>query len=248
MRVRFWGTRGSHPRRAHDVGDIQRSSSPPCRRRAGPPLDTPEQAQAFVDASSTSPFPHLRRQLLVRGARDGRRRLRAVRPRQRRAAFGNHVLATPGRRPATRSRVHVPRALGPHHGLPVLHARLHPGNRMRIYGCHAELEEAFRRQHAAPSFPVDFSRLGARIEFVRLEPGRDYEIAGLARPRQAASATPATPTATASSAGGKVVVYSTDSEHKLDDPRGDRGVRRVLPRRRPRDLRRHVLARRRRSR
>ena len=53
------------------------------------------------------------------------------------------------------------------------------GNHIRIYGCHADLEEAFRSQHAAPTFPVDFERLPASIEFVRLEPEREYEIAGL---------------------------------------------------------------------
>ena len=36
-----------------------------------------------------------------------------------------------------------------------------PGNRIVIHGCHAVLEEAFRRQQAAPSFPVDFSQLAA---------------------------------------------------------------------------------------
>src|SRR5262249_62216933 len=45
-----------------------------------------------------------------------------------------------------------------------------PSNRIRIYGCHAELEDAFRGQHAAPCFPVDFSELSSRIAFVRLYP------------------------------------------------------------------------------
>src|SRR5262249_58934493 len=53
------------------------------------------------------------------------------------------------------------------------------GNRIRIYGGHARLEGAMRRQQAAPSFPVDFSVLAADIEFVRLEPGRRYGVAGL---------------------------------------------------------------------
>jgi ribonuclease BN (tRNA processing enzyme) len=91
-----------------------------------------------------------------------------------------------------------------------------PGNTVRIYGCHERLEEAFRRQHGAPSFPVEFSRLGARLEFVRLEPGKRYEVAGLGV------------RATRQRHGGDsygyrferdrvVLVYSTDSEHKLED-------------------------------
>ena len=57
-------------------------------------------------------------------------------------------------------------------GFPFFTPAYIPGNRIRIYGGHAELDEAFRRQHGAPSFPVEFGQLGASIEFVRLEPGR----------------------------------------------------------------------------
>jgi phosphoribosyl 1,2-cyclic phosphodiesterase len=91
-----------------------------------------------------------------------------------------------------------------------------PGNTIRIYGCHDVLEKAFRRQHGAPSFPVEFSQIPAHIEFVRLDPGVTYEIAGLQvramRQRHSGD-----------SYGyrfehqGKVAVYSTDSEHKLGD-------------------------------
>lgn len=91
-----------------------------------------------------------------------------------------------------------------------------PGNRIVIHGCHANLEEAFRRQHRAPSFPVDFSQLGATIKFDVLEPDRTYDIAGL-------QVTPKKQLHEGDSYGyrfthnGKTMVYSTDSEHKLDD-------------------------------
>ncbi len=93
-----------------------------------------------------------------------------------------------------------------------------PGHVIRIYGCHAELEFAFRRQQDAPSFPVKFSQLNARIEFIALEPGKSYDIAGY-------KVTPKLQEHGGDSygyrfeRGGKVVVYSTDSEHKLDDLR-----------------------------
>src|SRR5262249_23726957 len=92
-----------------------------------------------------------------------------------------------------------------------------PGNHIRIYGCHRALEEAFRHQHAAPSFPVDFSRLGAKIEFVLLEPGRVYEVAGL-RVRAKRQQHSGDSYGYRFEQGGKAVVYSTDSEHKRDDP------------------------------
>jgi phosphoribosyl 1,2-cyclic phosphodiesterase len=102
-------------------------------------------------------------------------------------------------------------------GFPFFMPAYLPGNHVSIYGCHAALEEAFRRQNAAPSFPVDFSRMAARIEFVRLDPGRDYEIGGL-RVRAKLQRHSGDSYGYRFEQDGKAVVYSTDSEHKLDDP------------------------------
>ena len=107
-------------------------------------------------------------------------------------------------------------------GLPFFTPAYIPGNRLIIYGCHARLEEAFIRQQAEPSFPVDFSIIGGQVSFVTLEPGRRYDVAGLA-------VTPKKQMHAGDSygyrfeAGGKSVVYSTDSEHKLDDPEETEG-------------------------
>ena len=101
-------------------------------------------------------------------------------------------------------------------GFPLFTPAYIPGNLIRIYGCHQNLEAAFRAQHGAPSFPVDFSQLAARIEFVTLTPGEEVTVAGLkVLPKEQIHA--------GGSYGyrfehaGKVCVYSTDSEHKLDD-------------------------------
>jgi phosphoribosyl 1,2-cyclic phosphodiesterase len=102
-------------------------------------------------------------------------------------------------------------------GFPFFMPAYLPGNTIRVYGCHAEMEEAFRRQHAVPTFPVDYSRLGAEISFVRLEPGRPYELAGFtvtAKRQLHASDS----YGYRFERGGVAVVYSTDSEHKRDDP------------------------------
>jgi phosphoribosyl 1,2-cyclic phosphodiesterase len=101
-------------------------------------------------------------------------------------------------------------------GFPFFMPAYTAGNQIRIYGCHADLEDAFRGQHAAPSFPVDFSRLSASIEFVRLEPDRDYEIAGL-RVRPKLQRHGGDSYGYRFQAGDKVVVYSTDAEHKQDE-------------------------------
>ncbi len=102
-------------------------------------------------------------------------------------------------------------------GFPFFAPAYRPGHRIRIHGCHENLEAVFRGQNAAPSFPVDFSELAGTIEFVTLEPGRSYDIAGLCvRAMRQYHA--------GDSYGyrferdGKAVVYSTDSEHRLDHP------------------------------
>src|SRR5262249_40928577 len=87
----------------------------------------------------------------------------------------------------------------------------------RIYGCHNVLEAAFRRQHSAPSFPVDFSQIGARVEFVRLETDTPYEVAGL-KVRAMRQRHGGDSYGYRFEHDGSVLVYSTDSEHKLDDP------------------------------
>ena len=91
-----------------------------------------------------------------------------------------------------------------------------PGNTVRMYGCHEVLETAFRRQSGVPSFPVDFATLGATIEFVRLEPGTTYDIAGL-RVRPMIQHHAGDSYGYRFKREGKAIVYSTDSEHKLED-------------------------------
>jgi phosphoribosyl 1,2-cyclic phosphodiesterase len=89
-----------------------------------------------------------------------------------------------------------------------------PGNRVVIYGGHAGLEAALRRQQEQPSFPVDFKIFGAKMEFVHLEPGRAYDVAGL-------EVSTMLQRHGGDSYGYRfagpdgVVVYSTDSEHPL---------------------------------
>jgi phosphoribosyl 1,2-cyclic phosphodiesterase len=131
--------------------------------------------------------------------------------------FGLHVLGAGGAaRPSTyhvfMSHLHWDHIMG----FPFFLPAYIPGNRILIYGCHDELEAAFRRQHGAPSFPVEWSGLGASVEFCPLRPGRAEHVAGL-------RVTPKLQRHGGDSygyrfeIGGRTIVYSTDSEHKLDD-------------------------------
>lgn len=91
-----------------------------------------------------------------------------------------------------------------------------PGNRIIMYTCHPGGELAMRRQQGAPSFPVGFEQLAATIEFRVLEAERDYEIAGMRvralRQRHAGGSY-----GWRFERAGKVAVYSTDSEHRVED-------------------------------
>lgn len=92
-----------------------------------------------------------------------------------------------------------------------------PGNRILVHGCHDVLEEALRRQHAAPSFPVDFNLLPSDIQFVRLDESVAHDIAGyrVSVLRQDHSGDSFSYRL---ERDGRSLVYSTDAEHRLEDP------------------------------
>ena len=102
-------------------------------------------------------------------------------------------------------------------GLPFFVPAFIPGNRVVIHGCHPHLEAALRRQQDPPSFPVDFSIFGASMEFVVHEPGRTDDVAGM-RVTTLLQRHSGDSYGYRFDLGDKVVVYSTDSEHPLDDP------------------------------
>lgn len=128
------------------------------------------------------------------------------------AAIARHGPAKPQTYNILISHVHWDHIMG----FPFFVPAFIPGNRIRMFSCHPMLERAIRGQNSAPCFPVEFSYLAAAIEFHYMEPGTPYEIAG------------ATVTGTEQVHGndsygyriekdGKTVVYSTDSEHKLEN-------------------------------
>jgi phosphoribosyl 1,2-cyclic phosphodiesterase len=217
MIIRFWGTRGSIPV-ALTTPEIERKLVAALVQAVGRNLGTPDKARAFVRNDLGFAISHTfggnsscveidtgGREYVLCDLGSGAR------------VFANHVLASQGASGHTfqvfMSHVHWDHIMG----FPFFTPAYVTGNRIRIHGCHTVLEEAFRRQNAAPSFPVDFSRMGATIEFVRLEPGREYEIADL-RVRAMLQRHSGDSYGYRFEKDGKVVVYSTDSEHKQDDP------------------------------
>ena len=216
MRVRFWGTRGSIPVATSGVA-IRRKLVAALTQAVGRRLDTPAAIEAFVDQLDFT-VRHTfggNSSCVELDAGDDGYVLCDLGSGAR--AFGNHVLAARRGVPAAyhvfMSHTHWDHIMG----FPFFLPAYIPGNTIIVYGCHAWLEEALRRQHGAPSFPVEFARLGADVRFVTLEPGRAYDLAGF-------RVTAKRQHHTGDSYGyrferdGRAVVYSTDSEHKLDDP------------------------------
>ena len=216
MRVRFWGTRGSIPV-ALTTADVRDKLALALVQASGRTFKSYEEAHAFasseLDFSLTHTFgghtPCVELELdseeyfvcdMGSGARP----------------FGQHVLAKQARRPATinifMSHVHWDHIMG----FPFLGPAYVPGTTIRIHGCHDVIEHAFRLQQSPPCFPVTFEQLGAKIEFVKLTPDKTHEVAGL-------KVTPHLQLHGGDSFGyrfehnGKKVIYSTDSEHKLEN-------------------------------
>ena len=216
MRVRFWGTRGSIPV-ALTSADIRDKVVMALMKASGRQFASIEEANAF--AQSELPFSLMNTfgghtpcvELDVGGDEyyvcdmgSGAR------------PFGVHVLARQHDQPTIvnvfMSHVHWDHIMG----FPFFGPAYVPGMKIRVYGCHDVLEQAFRLQQAPPCFPVEFSQLAADIEFIKLTPGETVQVGRL-------NVTPRLQLHSGDSYGyrfeaeGKTAIYSTDSEHKLED-------------------------------
>ena len=175
--VRFWGTRGSIPV-ALTVDEVRRKLAAALRGASGRRFANDAEIEAYIDtlafADGATFGGHSSCVEIVTGGPDyvicdlGT----GVRP------FGQAALASDGG-PHTYhvflSHVHWDHIMG----LPFFTPAYIPGNRVIIYGGHPHLEAALRRQQEQPSFPVDFNTFRADISFVRLEPGRWHDVAGM---------------------------------------------------------------------
>jgi len=216
MLIRFWGTRGSLPAPL-DYRAVRAKIRDALIAARNQSLDTAEAVDAFID--QRLPFS-------VSGTFGGNTSCvelvtggdeyvlcdlgSGVRE------FGNRLLAKYGPGKHHRFNVFMSHLHWDHvMGFPFFTPSYIPGNVIRIHGCHQVIREALQRQQSSPGFPVDFKMLGATIEFVEMEPGRTYDVAGL-------SVRPFLQNHGGDSYGyrfsgaGKTVVYSTDSEHKFD--------------------------------
>lgn len=100
-------------------------------------------------------------------------------------------------------------------GFPFFSPAYLPNNTIYIYSAHQKTENIFKSQHEPPTFPLEFKNLGANIRFVALEPDKEYVIADVTV-RLIEQMHPGVSYGYRFESNGKSLVYSTDSEHKLD--------------------------------
>lgn len=100
-------------------------------------------------------------------------------------------------------------------GFPFFIPAFTPGNRIDIYGCHPEMEKAFRTQQEKPFFPVPFKHLAANIQFTILKPGKQYNIAGC-RIKAIEQNHPGKSYTYSLERNKKKIIYSPDVEHGKD--------------------------------
>jgi phosphoribosyl 1,2-cyclic phosphodiesterase len=96
-------------------------------------------------------------------------------------------------------------------GLPFFVPAWVPGHRIHVVGRRG-IAQALRAQMTAPCFPVSLTDMKAELTFAEIEPGEPFSIGG-ASVRAAALNHPGGVFAYRIEAGGRSVVYATDTEH-----------------------------------
>jgi anti-anti-sigma factor len=214
LRIRFWGTRGSLPAPLGERA-VRRKIRDALLAARGQRLETETTIDDFME--SRLPFS-------ARGTFGGNTSCVEIKTGSDEYVicdlgtgvreFGNHVMAEHDRAARKCFNVFLSHVHWDHiMGFPFFGPAYIPGNLIRIHSSHPAVGEALLKQQSDPCFPVNFRALPATVEFVALEPGRSYEIAGFSvtsiKQFHAGASY-----GYRFSRGDKTIVYSTDCEHK----------------------------------
>ncbi len=107
-------------------------------------------------------------------------------------------------------------------GFPFFVPVFDPNAKIVIHSGHTDAEEALRRQQEEISFPVAFDWLRAAISFRTLETGQPHQIGAVTVELIEQNHSHKSYGYRFTDAAGKSVVYSTDSEHKIDQMDAER--------------------------
>ncbi|MBG06467.1 MAG: MBL fold metallo-hydrolase [Rhodospirillaceae bacterium] len=221
MQVRFWGTRVSIPT-SITAGDVQEKTVNALLAASG---------RTFADATEARAFTEQELSFAGRATYGGSSSCVEVDPGAGDfivcdmgsgfRAFGIDAFRRIGEGRPKRFNIFMSHLHWDHiMGFPFCGPAYDPETEINFYGGHADMEKALRRQQETISFPVPFDFMAAKINFHPLTPGETYEVAGhsvqLIRQYHDNDSY-----GYRFEKGGKCVVYSTDSEHKDDDPDAD---------------------------
>ncbi len=98
-------------------------------------------------------------------------------------------------------------------GFPFFTPAYIPGNQIKIYGFHKDIEDTFVRQQNAPNFPVPLRNMMSDIQFFVLNENEEYEIGGF-HVKGIKQSHPGGSYGYRFEKGRKSIVYSSDAEHK----------------------------------
>lgn len=217
MKVRFWGTRGSLPV-SLTAENVRSKVIAALQAAIDLNLNSLEKIERFVD--NVLPFDIMGtyggHSSCVQLESDGAEHVFLDFGSGARPLAGHYLKQYPASLPQTyhvfMSHLHWDHIMG----FPFFTPAYIPGNRIVIHSCHGEVEQAFRRQQSAPSFPVPFEALDAAIEFDVLQHTEHYNIAGY-RVSALLQRHSGDSYGWRFERAGKVFVYSTDSEHSVED-------------------------------
>jgi len=217
MLVRFWGTRGSLPVAQHATA-IQAKIAKALVAAGGHVFESEAEASAFaadnLDFATYGAYGGGTSCVEIEGG-DGSFIVCDMGSGLREFGLDSFRRVAAGHAPVYHfflSHLHWDHIMG----FPFFGPAFNPAATIIIHSGHPDAEQALRRQQEEISFPVPFDWLRAKFEFVVHKPGEAFEAAGL-------KVTLTTQYHSHDSygyrfeAGGKAVIYSTDSEHKADN-------------------------------
>lgn len=212
--IRFWGTRGSLPV-AQNAYSIKRRIEDVLTMAMEEEVNSLEDVDAFINSLS---FPDTMsfggNTSCVEIGSEGDYLICDMGSGMR--EFGEHYINHPDKQRSNTFHVFISHTHWDHiMGFPYFDPAYSSDAKIIIYGCHDELEQGIRNQHARPNFPVSFEQIEAQVEFRIFKPGdvlsvNGFEVEAFLQLHEGDSY------GYRFSKGGKSVVYSTDSEHKVE--------------------------------
>ncbi|HUU29267.1 MAG TPA: MBL fold metallo-hydrolase [archaeon] len=217
MRVRFWGVRGSLPASMTNEKlreKLKRVIEVAVEKQIGPDTNVDAFIERELDFWVKGTFGTNTSCIEIEGGGDSFVLCDAGTGLR---DFGNNFIDKHGSASGHKFHIFLSHPHWDHiQGFPFFMPAYMKGARITIYGGHQDLAKAFSTQQKEPFFPVDFSVLEADIDFVHLESGKSYEIAGM-RVTVAEQNHPGASYGYRFEKDGKAVVYSTDSEPKYQN-------------------------------